>query len=317
MGLCHTNCTLWVEDSDDSLVPADPDIAGIGIVIAFIATSFVTIAVAYGGLFLHIIPWPGNNAIDTWVSTKLQRVPWLQLSEERRNIWQPIIESLVMALSDQQLLVGISILIAGFASHCSISVYHFTIVIDLAWFSSNTNLTTLVVLEVYLAQRPSIQIWRVCLMLVILTGIIVATVLQGHNRWYTSYNSPAHCLFTDLPVKLCFDVAWFAYGLWDIVTTRKDGAECIEGNENAWGFGQITAILLLSSIILTLRESHAEQTAKLSNGNANEPSKANGNNEHEPQNIQTMPSNQELGSEEPEPAVLSPTRVDTEAGGRG
>lgn len=104
-----------------------------------------------------------------------------------------------MTLSDQQLLVGIAMLVAGFASHCSITVYHFSIVFDLAWFSSNTHLASFGVLQVYLAERPSLRTWRVFLMLIILTGIIIATVLQGHWRWSTSANSPAHCLFSDLP----------------------------------------------------------------------------------------------------------------------
>lgn len=273
-------------------------------------------------------------------------------------------ERLVMALSDQQLLVGISILIAGFASHCSISVYHFSIVFDLAWFSSNTHLASLGALQICLAERPSLRTWRVCLMLITLIGIAVATILQGHQRWYTSSNSPAHCLFNDLPgnihgpgakgmairltllmygysfaitrlyhapalgfvfwekpasnlqnsrtgikhfrppkffisglkacfvvltlgptglvlivarklytgvficlssmlANLCFDVAWFAYGLWNIINNRKIAAQWMDGNENAWGFGQIMAVLLLSSVILTLRDLHAGKTSFL------------------------------------------------------
>ncbi|KAL8940722.1 MAG: hypothetical protein Q9216_002673 [Gyalolechia sp. 2 TL-2023] len=429
MGLCNAtrsdSCTLWLQDVDNAgshpKTPADPDIAGIGIVFAFIATSFVTIVVAHISLFLRMIRRCGNNAIDRWISTKLQRVRFLQVSEERTALWQPILERLVMALSDQQLLVGISILLAGFATHLSISAYHFSIAYDLAWFSSNTHLASLGVLQAYLTQRPSLRTWRVCLMLIIFVGLIVATVLQGHQLWYSHGNFPAHCLFNDLqgnitspttkwiavnialllygyvfalaglyraaklsvlpqgkpgdamrdirpdfkrnkfsglfscglkaffvlvslgPTEfalialrklytatctclsssvafLCFNVFWFTYGLRNIIIHRKDAEKWIDGDENAWTFGQITAVLLLSSLILTLRDLHAEQKAKLSIGNASHPIPINENIQQphsQCQNPQTTPSNQELDSYELEPVLIPPTRVDTEAGGRG
>ena len=268
-------------------------------------------------------------------------------------------EKVVLSLSDQQLIAGLAILTAGLLKHCSISVYHFSIVTDLAWFSSNVHLTTLNVLTQYHRARPTLRNWRVCLMVTTLIMMLAVTVLQGHYAWYESYNCDAQCLFDDLlgnvsgspaswmelnifllvfgygnsflylyeplwtffetyfwtiPVRrtrsgivnlrqkrtdlrasgsivafpawlmvgsaellmamilvvyvviaallgstvfsLYVDVLWFAYGLWGIISDRAIASSDMAGNENEMGFGQIVAILLLASTILTFREAY-------------------------------------------------------------
>ncbi|KAL8836742.1 MAG: hypothetical protein Q9170_002806 [Blastenia crenularia] len=328
-------------------------------------------------------------------------------------------ERLIMTLSDQQLLAGIAILIAGFLSHCSISVYHFSILSDLAWFSSNTHLTSLGVLQIYLAERPSLRTWRLCLMLTILLGLIVTTVLEGHRQLYELWGSPARCLFSSLPgnisgaparlmatnltlllcgygfaiyrlystqtpsalprestglrlrnayssvqryrfprtpseikadihlmivwpvhmarvgamdayiavatclssivASLCFDLSWFIYGMRNIFVARYITASTLEGNENAWTFGQIMAVLLLSSIILTVRDIYSEQNATLSNHIANHPADAFYVAEQlssQAEAIQNAHLDHQILSEELDPVISSPKRVDTEAGGR-
>lgn len=326
------------------------------VVVAFVANSSITIAIAYTSLFCGILRGYEENAIDAWFFAKLRRVPFFYPRKERTAFWNPIMESLVLALSDQQLLTGIALLVTAFLKHCSISVYHFSVACDLAWFASNTHLTSLDVLKFRFAERPSLRNWRVCLMLVIAFALAVATILQGNQYWNgDSWNAPAQCLFSDLrgnysgvaarwslawlfilvfgysatildlyennflhslliekpmnklksvqhavrikrsvwastggaksviariilpPVDtlllgaaksyvgiaavsgsvtfgLLFDLGWFASGLWAIITDRDIPRTQMDGDENAWGFGQIVPVLLLSSIILTFRE---------------------------------------------------------------
>ena len=186
---------------------------------AFIASSFITIAIAYTSLLLGIIRGFEDNAIDEWVFKQLQKSSRLRAREDRTEFWQPIMESLVLALSDQQLLVGISILIAGFLKHCTISVYHFSIVNDLAWFSSNTHMTTLTVLRAYFLNRPQLRDWRVCLMMITLLLLLSSTILEGHKDWYESWNSPAQCLFNDLQGHVSGEPAfWMAFGMLLLMT---------------------------------------------------------------------------------------------------
>ena len=119
-------------------------------------------------------------------------------TDEFRDFWIPVIEKVVLSLSDQQLLTGLSVLFAGFATHCSISGYHFAIVGDLAWFSSNVHLTSLTVLEKYLLKEKSIRNWRVVSMVCMGILLLANTVMQGHWAWYGSWSFDAQCLFDDL-----------------------------------------------------------------------------------------------------------------------
>lgn len=86
--------------------------------------------------------------------------------------------------SDQQIVTGIAILIAGFAKRGSITVYHWQIVTYLAWMSSGTHLITLSFLRVYLREYPKLRIWRLCGMLILFVMLFIAIVPTGGNNWY-------------------------------------------------------------------------------------------------------------------------------------
>ncbi|KAL8876798.1 MAG: hypothetical protein Q9198_005070, partial [Flavoplaca austrocitrina] len=222
MSLCGSaapDCGPYREGKDFRPYEAEPDIAGIGanaqslwsqeadsdftqVISTFIATNFLTIAIAITGLALGMIRGLYNNAIDRLVVHWLQKISLLRIEDSTYKFWQPIMEGLVSTLSDQQLLVGISILIIGFVKHCSISVYHFTVVSDLAWFSASTNLTSLNVLRVHFVENPSLRNWRVCLMLIIFVFLVTAVILAGHRSWYDSWISPAQCLFDETLIEI-------------------------------------------------------------------------------------------------------------------
>ena len=155
-----------------------------------------------------------DNAIDGWVFRNLQKLRFLRISSERKNFWRPIIERLVLLLSDYQLLFGVAILIAGFWKHCSISVYHFSIVVDLAWFS-NTHMTSLSVLKCYLQERKTLRNWRVCMMVLMMAMMLLAIILASTPTWNANLSCPAQCLFEeqqksfapDKPIHLCLGFA--------------------------------------------------------------------------------------------------------------
>jgi hypothetical protein len=66
--------------------------------------------------------------------------------ETRKAPLKRAIEVFILALSDQQLVTGLAILIAGFVK-CDISIYLFSNVFAIAWFSCMTHLATLTVLR--------------------------------------------------------------------------------------------------------------------------------------------------------------------------
>lgn len=86
-------------------------------------------------------------------------------------------------------------LIASFVTHCSISVYHFSLAADLAWFSANVHLATLDVLKHHLRRRPFNQHGRAILMSCLASLLLASTVMQAHGAWYESWTYDAQCLF--------------------------------------------------------------------------------------------------------------------------
>ena len=117
--------------------------------------------------------------------------------KERNEFRARVIEKIILNLSDQLLLTGLAILIAGFWTHCSISVYHFAMISDLAWFASNVHLITIVVLSQYLRDRPVLRNWRAFIMCCMAVFLTASTILQGHRYWYVSWPYDAQCVFND------------------------------------------------------------------------------------------------------------------------
>lgn len=116
-----------------------------------------------------------------------------------------VMERMVLLLSDYQLLFGTAMLVAGLWKHCSISVYHFTIVIQLSWFS-NTHMTSLSVLKCYLQERPTLRNWRVCIMVFMLIMMLVALVLTSTPLW----GANARLVVTKL-IMFCLGLGLYAH----------------------------------------------------------------------------------------------------------
>jgi hypothetical protein len=124
---------------------------------------------------------------------------------------------MVMALSDQQLVTGLAILIAAYVKLSlwnDISVYHFTITMDLAWFSSNTHLFSLIVLREWLRGRelmqpvtlrsgkegfPAMRVFVSLFMVTIAIGLIAGSVIQSYQYWYSAYTCQLQYAILDLP----------------------------------------------------------------------------------------------------------------------
>ena len=171
---------------------------------AFVVTSFITLCLS---LAHEVITLHGENK-GYWIDVTfgqlfeigLQAIFKERLTDERRQKLRSVLEAVILSLSDQQILVGLAMLLAGIIRMCSISAYHFTIVSDLGWFASNTHLITLSVLQSHfrLPQHHVQRDWRVVLILLIFAFLVTYQILQANGYWYDNYSSHAKCLFDDL-----------------------------------------------------------------------------------------------------------------------
>lgn len=133
----------------------------------------------------------------------------------------------VVSFADLQIMTGIAILISGIRpSMCGLQVYHWQIIVHLAWFSSITHLSALSFLRHYLINRRREYYIRAFLMAILAGLLAVAVGLTGHFDWEEPNQTPttipshfARCVFaknmkteTLAFESMIFDLLLIGYG---------------------------------------------------------------------------------------------------------
>lgn len=151
------------------------------------------------------------NPIDQSFLDFIWRKKLPSLSEERRRA----LETGVLTFSDLQVVTSFSILICGFSQlGCSLSAYHWQIMVYTAWFASVTHLTTLTAMRHYFDKaNPKARFVRVLLMFCTICLLTVALIPTGNSEWLTDFKAindvavihkydyrgvPAVCYFTSM-----------------------------------------------------------------------------------------------------------------------
>jgi hypothetical protein len=98
--------------------------------------------------------------------------------------WQEAFSRFILTLSDQQLVTGLAILIGAVSNQQILSVYEFSVVLSLAWFSSTTHLATLDALREYFLEHKVVRNWRVggMLSLLALLSYCLVTAMLAQTR---------------------------------------------------------------------------------------------------------------------------------------
>lgn len=164
----------------------------------YIFSAFLVLCLSATRLIFTISDPQTPNGFELLVCKAFKRMGIYKVTKSKRDFWVPVIEKVVLGLSDQQILTGLAVLIAGFWTHCSISIYHFALVNDLAWFSANVHLTTLTILKDFFLEKRVLRNWRVILMVALAILLAASTVMEGHYDWFDSWPYNAQCLFDDL-----------------------------------------------------------------------------------------------------------------------
>ena len=108
------------------------------------------------------------------------------------------LEKIVISFGDQQLVTGISLIIAGFTQlNWGVDSYHWDTIANLAWFSAFTHTATLIVLRSEERFNQKTRRWRVLLMGILNMLLIVVLYPVGYITSVTSVpaNLPAWCLY--------------------------------------------------------------------------------------------------------------------------
>lgn len=157
----------------------DADISGIGVILAFVISAYVTFTLVFTSYLAGLV----DPSLLGRVDRKIFSIGLSSPSPARMRI-QNCLREVVVALSDQQIVTGIAIMSAGFQGlRSEISVYHFQIVLYLAWMSSSVHLSAITFLASFLRDNKGILIWRLCGMMTLFAMLVIGLVPTISNDW--------------------------------------------------------------------------------------------------------------------------------------
>lgn len=182
------------------------------VVVSFLMSAHFTLVL----VVLHFLLSPDGftNPLDQALQDVILPKAFMAKHRDLFERWTTAVESAILAFSDTQLVTSIAILLGGgLQLRCGISLYHWQTIVDLAWFSTLTHLTTLTCLRHYFRYRPFMATCRVLVMGVVLILLSLAFVPTGYawqrdsdamqddvdptGTTYTVFmSSPAICLFS-------------------------------------------------------------------------------------------------------------------------
>lgn len=184
------------------------------VIIAFVASAALGAISTISCLSLSCASALEDYTTYNWIDRYPRRFIRRQISEQQRPQLKRIAKCLrdvVLSLSDTQLVTSFAILVIALKQLAdgTIPVYHFTIVTDLTWFSSNTHVLTLIVVRSFdasvkkegreegdpktkfMVQLPNFI--RVSLMCVVAVLLFYASWVTGYAFWYDFPRCPANC----------------------------------------------------------------------------------------------------------------------------
>lgn len=166
--------------NNGAIAAPDSDIAGIGVILAFLISAYMTFAAVLLAYVTGMVESELLGVVDRRlfrIKSRIHHHPRIQTS----------IRKFVLSLSDQQIVTGIAIMAAGLRGLAkgTISTYHYQIVLYLAWLSSSVHLSAISLLTPYLGKYKGLRTWRLVGMLALLIMLLVGLVPTISDNWGT------------------------------------------------------------------------------------------------------------------------------------
>ncbi|RMY86926.1 hypothetical protein D0862_10816 [Hortaea werneckii] len=208
-------------------IKPDADISGIGVILAFLITAYASFVAILAAYVCGMVEPESLSLADV----KVMRI---RSRTERHPRMHRILRQTIIVLSDQQIVTGIAIMTAGFVGLRSgqISVYHYQIVLYLAWLSSSVHLSALTLLRPFLNRHSGLKVWRLVGMGALFIMLIIGLVPTVSYDWgiinfkdpkdssigkndLTGWGVPASCFwsktYADGPIGTILEQAWVSH----------------------------------------------------------------------------------------------------------
>ncbi|KAK5549693.1 hypothetical protein LTR46_011906, partial [Exophiala xenobiotica] len=216
--ICKQNCSVATQWrlANNGQIQADADVVGAGVIISFIVTAHATFIVVVLGYLTYSFEDVCTNQADIkfvecvrWflmrvyallrhVGSKLLRRSAPVSDKNEGEAGSDLLEKednparkyrieafrdFMLALSDQQLVTGLAMLVAGFGRWSEISIYSANVVSALAFFSASVHMGTLDFLITYLRGHGIVKGCRVFAMMCTLLLLIFILGMQLSSTW--------------------------------------------------------------------------------------------------------------------------------------
>ncbi|KAF1944402.1 hypothetical protein EJ02DRAFT_501516 [Clathrospora elynae] len=158
---------------------AEPDIAGVGVVISFVIASFMTTVASVFAMLLdqafdskgHFTP----RAPFTYI-----REHFLEREWKKHYAWRPFLDPLIIGFGDQQLITGYAVLLIGWIKVAQNSLRvqgaHFVLILYICALSSSSHLAALITLRKYFRKYKLIAKIRLTLVVIFALFLLVSMI---------------------------------------------------------------------------------------------------------------------------------------------
>ncbi|CAG8978020.1 hypothetical protein HYALB_00000690 [Hymenoscyphus albidus] len=174
-GMSAINCTRF------PALETNPDISGIGVIVAFLGSAYLT-----------AICCISKAVVD------YKRVFRVGYNNSLMNRWSHALEIVIIGLSDQQIITGLSVIVGGLTQlGWGLETFHFQTIGSLAWFSAIAHLFTLTILRDELRSTKLLRYFRLSGMGLLAIMLICISVPMGYvtSPNFVASNLPAWCLY--------------------------------------------------------------------------------------------------------------------------
>ncbi|KAF2467673.1 uncharacterized protein BDR25DRAFT_234056 [Lindgomyces ingoldianus] len=172
---------------------AEPDIAGVGVVISFVLASIMTTTASILAMIL-------DQAFDSKGRFSLRRPVtyfrdhFLDTEWKKDYAWRPFLDPLIIGLGDQQLITGYAVLLSGWikvSQHTfALQGAHFVLILYICALSSSSHLAALITLRKYLYKYKLIARIRITLVITfalfllasMIAAIVRPTMVVAHDN---------------------------------------------------------------------------------------------------------------------------------------
>lgn len=130
---------------------------------------------------------------------RVDSICFLVNSKRCNGRWKGVFDQVILLFSDQQLITGLAIMVAGYseALNHDLSSYHWQIVVHLTWISSSVHLMTLSVLRNWLNENLILRNLRLFTMFGVL-GLLAFAMSPTLNIHFLGISAiPVRCFWDD------------------------------------------------------------------------------------------------------------------------